>query len=142
LQSQEDEMQLVSWNQSYSVGVKVIDTQHSTLFDALNDLHAAMIHGKQNDVTDRLLRDFVAYIKSHFASEEFMLARTGYPQLEAHRQRHRELTEEVAGYVKRIEHGEAPLSVHLIGFLRNWLTNHIQREDRAYSGWVLEHGIR
>lgn len=135
-------MPLVSWDQSYSVGVQVIDTQHSTLFDALNDLHAAMIHGKQKDVTDRLLRDLVAYTKSHFASEEFMLAKTGYPQLEAHRQRHRELTEEVAGYVKRFERGEAALSVHLIGFLRDWLTNHIRREDRAYSGWVLQRGIR
>jgi hemerythrin-like metal-binding protein len=135
------EMPLIAWDQSYSVGVKLIDTQHSELFDALNDLHAAMIQGKQKETTSRLLKDLIAYTRGHFTSEEAMLARSGYPQLDAHRQRHRELTEEVEGYVQRFEKGEAALSVHLIGFLRNWLTNHIQREDRAYSGWVMQRGF-
>ena len=135
-------MPLALWDQSYSVGVDSIDTQHRALFDAINDLHAAMIRGKEVEVTGRLLKDLLAYTRSHFVSEESMLAKAAYPQLKAHSEIHRKLTNEIAGYIQRFEKGEAALSVHLIGFLRNWLTNHIQREDRAYSGWVLQRGYR
>jgi hemerythrin len=30
----------------------------------------------------------------------------------------------------------------LLNFLRDWLTNHIQKEDRQYSSWLNQRGIR
>jgi hemerythrin len=48
----------------------------------------------------------------------------------------------VKDYVERFERGENALSIHLMTFLRDWLTTHIQKEDRDYSPWLLERGIR
>ena len=62
-----------------------------------------------------------------------MLAKARYPGLGEHQMKHQKLTTEVAEYAERYKRGEAALSVHLINFLRDWLTSHILREDRAYS---------
>jgi hemerythrin len=135
-------MALLSWNSTYSVGVASIDAQHMSLFDSLNELHTAMLHGKAKTVTGGLLRNLLAYTRDHFSSEEALLARTGFPDLAQHRRHHRELTQQVAGYVERFDRGEAALSIHLMTFLREWLANHILREDRAYTAWLVQHGIR
>lgn len=135
-------MALVTWDNTYSVGIKLVDEQHAGLFDSLNELHAAMLKGQEKAVTGRLLQDLLAYTRSHFSAEEAMLARAKYPDLVAHRLKHRKLTDEVAGYAERYKRGEAALSVHLIHFLNDWLVQHILREDRAYSAWLVQAGVR
>lgn len=135
-------MALLTWDTSFSVGVRSIDDQHAALFDSLNELHAAMLKGQEKSVTGRLLEDLLAYTRSHFSAEELMLAKAKYPDLSEHCAKHRNLTAQVAQYAERFKRGEAALSVHLIHFLRDWLTNHILREDRAYSAWIIQAGMR
>jgi hemerythrin len=135
-------MALLTFDKTYSVGIQSIDDQHSSLFDSLNELHAAMLKGQEKSVTGRLLDDLLAYTRSHFSAEESMLARARYPGLAEHHAVHLKLTSQVADYAERHRRGEAALSVHLITFLRDWLTSHIMREDRAYSGWLMQAGIR
>jgi hemerythrin len=135
-------MAVMTWTNEYSVGISSIDNQHAGLFDSLNELHAAMLKGQEKSVTGSLLQDLLAYTRSHFSAEESMLAKAKYPDLAAHRLNHQKLTAEVAEYVERYKRGEAALSVHLIHFLRDWLTQHILREDRAYSAWLTQAGLR
>lgn len=135
-------MALLTFDKTYSVGIQFVDDQHASLFDALNELHAAMLKGQANSVIGRLLQDLLAYTRSHFGAEEAMLAKARYPGLSEHQMKHRELTTQVAEYAERYKHGEAALSVHLINFLRDWLTGHILREDRAYSAWLSQAGMQ
>ena len=132
----------MTFDKTYSVGIQSIDEQHSSLFDSLNELHAAMLKGQEKSVTGRLLDDLLAYTRSHFSAEEAMLAKTRYPGLAEHRAVHLKLTAQVADYAERYKRGESALSVHLVSFLRDWLSNHILREDRAYSGWLMQSGVR
>jgi len=62
--------------------------------------------------------------------------------LPAHRIVHRELTKQVEEYVGRYEKGDITLGVHLLNFLSDWLTKHIQGEDKKYGPWLNEHGVR
>ncbi len=55
---------------------------------------------------------------------------------------HRDLVKQVDGYVARFERGEISLNVHLLNFLRDWLTNHIQKTDHQYGPWLNEHGVK
>ena len=135
-------MALMTWDNTYSVGIKSLDDQHAGLFDSLNELHAAMLKGQAKSVIGPLLEDLLAYTRSHFSAEELMLARARYPDLAAHRLKHQNLTSQVAEYAERYKRGEAAISVHLIQFLRDWLAEHILREDRAYSGWLAQASLR
>lgn len=133
-------MALISWSSKYSVGVKALDGQHTVLFDILNSLHDAMMKGQAQKVTGELLSKLVKYTREHFASEEAMLTSTRYPELAQHRVRHRELIKQVEEYVARHARGEAALNLQLLNFLRDWLTNHIEKEDQRYGPWLNEHG--
>ncbi|MDR3739023.1 MAG: bacteriohemerythrin [Terracidiphilus sp.] len=135
-------MALLNWSSKYSVGVQSMDSQHTILFGILNDLHDAMMKGKARTVAGELLRKLANYADEHFAAEEALMASAGYSNLAQHRILHRDLTKEVEEFVARYERGESTLNLHLLNFLRDWLTNHIEKEDHKYGAWMNEHGIR
>jgi hemerythrin len=134
-------MALMTWNSRYSVGVQTLDEQHNVLFEILNDLHAAMMKGNAQSMTGSLLKTLLQYTRTHFTYEEGLLAKTTYPGLTAHRAQHRALVEQVEEYADRFERGEITLNLHLLNFLRDWLTNHIQRVDHEYAPWLSERGV-
>jgi len=132
----------MTWSDKFSVGVRTMDDQHTVLFETLNDLHAAMMKGNGQKQTGPLLRSLVNYTREHFSAEESMLEAAHYPELPAHRAKHRELTHQVEQYVARYERGEITLNIHLLNFLRDWLTSHIQGTDHQYGPWINAHGVR
>jgi hemerythrin-like metal-binding protein len=135
-------MALLTWSSKYSVGVKTLDSQHTVLFGLLNDLHAAMMKGQAQSLTGPLLRKLVEYTHTHFSAEEQMMAAAKYSGLANHRIKHRELIQQVEEYAARFERGEITLNLHLLNFLRDWLSNHIQVVDHEYGPWLNEHGVR
>jgi hemerythrin len=134
-------MALMTWNNRYSVGVKMLDDQHTGLFETLNELHGAMMKGQAQSLTGPLLHKLVDYTRRHFAAEEAMMVSTRYPGLAEHRVKHHELTKQVEEFVGRFEKGEITLNLHLMNFLRDWLNNHILKEDKEYGPWMIEHGV-
>jgi hemerythrin len=129
-------MALLTWSDKYSVGVKAMDQQHISLVDTLNDLHAAMMKGLAQDTTGPLLHKLVTYTRDHFAAEESVMVAAKFPGLSQHRLKHRDLTKQVEEFVARYERGEITVNVHLMNFLRDWLANHIQKEDIEYGRWI------
>jgi hemerythrin len=134
-------MALFTWNNNYSVGVASIDKQHMSLFDSLNELHNAMLQGKAKEVTGTLLRNLLAYTREHFSSEEAMLLKASFPDLAKHRQRHADFTRQVSVFLERYERGDLALNVELMTVLRDWLSNHIMREDHSYRSCLAQRGI-
>jgi hemerythrin-like metal-binding protein len=135
-------MALLTWSSKYSVGVKTIDDQHSGLFKILNDLHDAMMKGQARAMTGTLLRKLVEYTHKHFSAEESMMAAANYPGLPEHRVKHRELIKQVEEFMTRYEKGDVTLNLHLLNFLRDWLTIHIEKTDQAYGPCLNQHGMR
>jgi len=136
-------MALLTWDNSrYSVGVKSLDGQHSVLFGLINDLHEAMLKGQAQSQTGPLLRKLVDYTQTHFAAEEELMAAAKYPNLAEHRTKHDDLIKQVTDFALRFERGEIGLSLDLMNFLRDWLTNHIQKVDHDYAPWMNQHGVQ
>jgi hemerythrin len=135
-------MALLTWNNSFSVGVRAIDSQHTTLFSLLNGLHEAMMKGQSQNLTGPLLHKLVNYTREHFSAEEAMMAAANYPGLAQHRIEHRDLARQVEGYVAKFERGEGTINIQLLAFLRDWLTDHIQASDKKYGPWLNQSGVR
>lgn len=135
-------MAFMTWTDKLSVGVRTLDDQHTVLIETLNDLHAAMMKGQARAVAGQILNNLVKYTVDHFATEEAMMQQTEYPGLPAHMVKHHDLTQQVSDYLARYEKGDITLGVHLLTFLSDWLTNHIQGEDQKYGPWLNEHGVR
>jgi hemerythrin len=135
-------MALMTWCDSLSTGVRAMDEQHKGLVNTLNELHDAMLKGKDKTAAGPLLNRLVKYTHDHFAAEEALMTRAKYPKLAAHFSKHKDLTAQVEAFVNRYERGELSLNVDLLMFLRDWLTNHIRKEDREYGPWMNQNGIR
>ena len=129
-------MPMLTWSDKMSVGVKAMDEQHKRLVDSLNALHSAMLQGHAKEQTGPLLDTLVKYTHDHFAAEEALMSRAKYPELPAHSEKHKALTTQVMDFAGRYQRGEVALDVHLLTFLCDWLTTHIQKEDKAYGPWL------
>jgi hemerythrin len=132
----------MTWNDTFSTGVKAMDEQHKGLVDTLNELHEAMLACKDKSAAGPLLSRLVKYTHDHFTSEEALMTRTKYPKLAAHFAKHKDLTAQVEAFVNRYQRGELSLNIDLLMFLRDWLTTHIQKEDREYGPWLNQNGVR
>jgi len=134
-------MALLTWSEKFSVGVKSIDQQHSGLFAMVNELHDAMMKGQAKSVTEGLLKKLVKYTEEHFSYEERAMETTRYAGLAAQRKRHSDLTGQVKEFVARHKRGDASINIELLQFLSDWLTKHIEREDKQYGSWMQQHGV-
>ncbi|WP_243374350.1 bacteriohemerythrin [Geotalea sp. SG265] len=134
-------MSLISWNQGLSVSVKQFDDQHKKLIDLINTLHDAMKTGKGKDVLGDILQSLVSYTKSHFAAEELLMQRHGYEGYEKHKKEHNLLVMQVADIQKKLNEGAPVLTQTVMLFLKDWLSTHIQGEDRKYSPFFNGKGI-
>jgi hemerythrin-like metal-binding protein len=135
-------MSLLAWNDSYSVGVRSIDQQHSGLFAIVNELHTAMMKGQAKSVLGALLDKLVKYTNEHFSYEERMMEASKYPSFAAHRAHHLDLTKQVSEFMDRYKRGDGTLNIELLRFLSDWLTKHIQHEDKEYGPWLTRNGVQ
>lgn len=125
-------MELISWKENYSVNNSVIDLQHKRLISYINQLHDAMRQAKGKEVLQKTLNDLIFYTKEHFRSEEGLMEKAGYPQLEQHKIEHKKLTDQVIELQKKYASGKTNLSIDVMIFLKNWLTLHILETDQKY----------
>jgi len=123
-------MALINWTNEFSIGIPHIDSQHQKLVEMVNNLHAAMLKGQAKDALGKLLDELKNYTVYHFASEEKVQQECNYPGYQAHKILHDKLTEQVVEFQNKFKSGNATISSDLLGFLKDWLINHIQREDK------------
>lgn len=134
----------VEWHDYLSVGVEEIDHQHRLLFDSYNDFFTAYQEGKGDAEVIRLFLFLEEYVATHFADEERLQLRSGFPEFEKHRRQHRELTGTVAELKESIENqGPNPNLVSSAGLLMTgWLIEHISVQDRAIGRFLMNPDCR
>lgn len=130
-------MALITWQDSFSVGVELIDSDHKLLVSLINQLNDAAQGGQGRDVVGSVLNVLVEYTESHFTREEMLMAKGGYPDLDAHKGEHRALTERVREMVGRYRTDTTGAAeAEVLAFLKDWLTNHILGVDMHYRPYV------
>lgn len=134
-------MPIMSWNNTYATGIASIDSQHQQLVVYINDLYDAMTKNQGGEVTKRLLNSLVDYTVKHFAHEEQLFAKTGYPESKAHIAEHEALKKQVGEFGKKFAAGQATVNAELMNFLRNWLTTHILQSDKRYVAHLKAKGV-
>jgi hemerythrin-like metal-binding protein len=132
---------LIAWDQSYSVGVRQCDEQHQKLFSLLNGLHGAMSVGKGSSIIIPIVAELHNYTKTHFSTEEVLMQRTKYHALAAHRAEHQNFVKQVDQFQNHLENGRPVNTIEVMNFVRAWLSDHIQKSDRAYGPHLNASGI-
>lgn len=135
-------MALIDWNDSFSVNVKQLDDQHKQVIGMINDLHAAMQSGKGRQEVGEIINKMIEYTRLHFSTEEKVLSANGYPAYNDQKEAHDAFTQRVLDFQQQYQQSNLVLSLQVIGFLKEWWTGHILGEDRKYTAFLNEKGIR
>ena len=129
---------LMIWSDKYSVGVASIDNEHHELFDAINDVQAAVKNNEERGKIGSLLNTVAEGTRAHFASEEAMMAASKYNGMALHALKHQHLLEQADAFIARFNRG-FDLNKHSLIFLRDWFIPHILETDLNFGLWYVEH---
>ena len=124
-------MAYLHWSSDLNTGIDVIDKQHQRIVDYLNELNTANESGDRQ-ITNHVLNELVDYTLTHFAFEEELQEKAGYPFLKAHKRVHEIFVKRVAEFQKRAAAGEN-VAPELLSMLKIWLVNHIKGDDADYA---------
>jgi hemerythrin-like metal-binding protein len=127
-------MEYIKWKDELSVDNETIDAQHKELFRLINDFYNSIAQKMGKPAIQQAITEMEDYTIKHFTAEEQMMKRAGYPYLEEHQKEHTIFIETVKDFRNRYDGGRLLLSLEVSGFVKHWITNHIQKTDQLYRG--------
>ena len=129
-------MKKITWDNSYSVGVRMLDDQHREIIDVVNLLIMDPYKNVNSDTVQEALMRLKKFALEHFETEEMLLELHGYPDYAAHKQEHNDFTEALGGFCMDTlkERPEVPKKLML--FVRDWWDDHILVEDMKFSTFL------
>jgi len=137
-------LRLVDWGPRLSVYVKGIDLQHRQLLAALNTLWESVLHDAYRTRLYWAVGFLEEYTVFHFRSEERFFTSRGYPRAEQHIRQHRWFVDQVARYrstLSSVDEDNVAEALDVVGFLADWVENHIAGADRDYGEWARKAGL-
>jgi hemerythrin len=135
-------MPLITWNNTLSVNVQEIDSQHKRLVELVNQLHDAMSQGKGREVMGATLAGLIDYTRTHFAAEERLMTAHAYPGYGRHKAEHDALTKQVVDLQGQYQAGQPVLTIEVMNFLKDWLSKHILEVDKQLGAYLNSKGVK
>jgi hemerythrin-like metal-binding protein len=124
-------------------GVAAIDHQHRGLVDIINALYDITLNKNARTTLVQVFEDLDRHIDEHFDYEEQLFAQTGYPLAKEHRATHQAFRQRIADYRASARHAkDSIVAVELLHLLKQWMTGHMQDDDRVACRHLNARGIR
>lgn len=130
------------WRDQLSVGNDVIDADHKHLIEIINRAEHSLNTKNRNELMTTL-DALSGYSKVHFDREERIAAAAGYSQTPGLHQSHESLLagfEHVRGEIDAMRQDwSAEAAEHFSALLRNWLLDHVIKEDLLMKPVLQKH---
>lgn len=134
-------MALITWNEEYSVAIASIDNQHKVLFGLIDDFYENIKNSSSNENIQKLVIGMRKYTQTHFAMEEKFMKDFNYPDYENHKKEHETFVSKVVEIEDKLHANKLVISLGVTAFIKDWLKNHIQEEDKKYSETFIKNGV-
>lgn len=128
-----------SFQTSYQLGEKSIDSQHQKLIDLMEEIRIGMEMGKGRQIIAKILYELIEYTKTHFSYEEKIMEKIEYPEYKYHKFRHEEFVQYVTRLTKNYLAGVSIPVGNIRKYLYDWLAEHIMREDKKMVSYMKNH---
>ncbi|MFA5997039.1 MAG: bacteriohemerythrin [Candidatus Paceibacterota bacterium] len=123
---------LIIWDDTFTLGVAVIDEQHKKMIGIINELYHAMKSSTEKENLSDIITELTEYADYHFTSEESFFDKCNYPGAKHHRKSHELYRETINNFLIDYHNDESVLPLKMIKFLGDWWSDHIRGEDRDY----------
>jgi hemerythrin-like metal-binding protein len=141
-------MDLINWEDDFSLGIDEIDKQHRNLIDLSNKYFKLLQQGKAYDSLDEIFSELLYYGDYHFKTEEKYFEQFDFEFTDEHKKIHSDFVGKILEFRKAYEDEKAGKSnksvfvtVELWNFLKFWLTKHIKEDDKKYRDLFIEKGL-
>ncbi|OHC66447.1 MAG: hypothetical protein A2040_15505 [Rhodocyclales bacterium GWA2_65_19] len=129
-------MQAFVWNERFTTGIELVDTQHHRLVDIVNRVGDMLLDPQLSDKTslEDIFRELADYANTHFRDEERLMQKMGVTpaHFQHHVNNHRNFVAQLTTMWRARGLMSAPADT-LHGFLVAWLSYHILGEDQAMA---------
>lgn len=125
-------MVVVLWDKNLSVGVEILDEQHKTLINVLNDLYTAISKNKGSDILYQYFCEFLEHSKIHFACEEAYMQDINYSGFYNHKMEHEAILSKAIQHKETYDICKTFLSTEHLQFIRAWMIHHMACTDQKY----------
>ena len=134
-------MEPIVWDDRLATGDSLIDAQHADLHDLVIELGMLADESPDRVRLGEVLFDVLAYASTHFADEEALMERIGFPGLERQKGLHSAFRLEVAEMAERFAAGDQSLTAEKIQQrLYEWLVGHVWEEDLQFAKYIRPRG--
>lgn len=127
-------MSMFEWKSRYHIGVDVVDEEHRTLFQMLNEVAEDIAVGKKDEQRlSAMIDDIVTYAKKHFSDEEAIMAESGVDARHVKRQKmeHHSFLYDIDKMRTEYANDETQERLmQLVQFFTSWLVFHTLRTDQ------------
>ncbi len=128
-------MSFFEWTPQLDVHIPAMNEEHRWLISLMNRLHDQVNSGADRDAQGKTLEELGKATVKHFADEELVMARMGFPKIEHHKKLHAQLLTKFGAHAANFKGGQ-PLGPEFFHFLKFWLSAHIQGMDMQYSDYA------
>jgi len=134
-------VQPIIWDERLATGDLHIDAQHVELHDLVLELGILADEEPDRLALGEVLFDLLAYASTHFADEEALMERIGFPGLARQKMLHDAFRVEVADMATRFDAGDDSLTaVQMQERLQDWLLHHVWEEDLQFASYIRPQG--
>jgi hemerythrin len=126
-------MSIFVWDKSFELGIEPFDEHHRYLVGLLNKTYDNFIAETGNEHLESVLDELIDYATYHFTAEERWMKEQRYPDLQQHKEIHDGFNLRVVEIQKDYHGRKARLSLEVLIFLKEWLSDHILKTDAEYG---------
>ncbi len=134
-------VQMIEWDDKYSLGISIIDKEHRKFIDVINKAFVAKEQNDNPKEVQKLLSEMTNYSVTHFATEETYMIKFNYPEYKYHKEEHSDFTRTTLANLRKVIKGDYQIVKDTLLHLTVWLPNHIQVTDRKYIDCFKKNGF-
>lgn len=131
------------WNQELSIGISQLDEQHIQLFEQINLLMETILQNRGEVEFVMVLSDFKECTEVHFAAEEELMKRYGYPGCDHHstlHKKYRENRDKFTQVVQQMGYRGKEEGLYLLLRIQHLIAdsflNHVAVADRVFGNFL------
>jgi len=132
----------IQWRDQFSVGNDLIDADHQYLIEIINKAEKSLQAHNATELT-ALINELAHYGKLHFDREERLARAVAYPKAEQLHLSHDALVESLGKFRESVGEVWPPEATEqFTTFLRDWLIQHVIKEDLPMKPWITKFSPR
>jgi hemerythrin len=125
-------MAFFQWKDSFNIGNDIIDGQHRSFLEMLNEYYDSWSGGTKDNIDDRLIVKIKDYAAMHFRFEEQLMREAGYIETEHQLKQHRYFESLVSELESKDREGKTDDLKRVLSLLKDWFLTHILEEDKKF----------